>query len=917
MLKCLARGDLAIVVTILACVMAPPASQAQIEEITVTARKTEESLQEVPISITAFSGDAMRERGIQNNYDVASFTPNFSAVQRVGRQLDRPTIRGMANPAVRGESNASYFIDGIFVASSISTATTQSMERVEVLRGPQSAQFGRATFSGAINYVTRKPTNDFEGNVNVRYGSHEDQEIGGWISGPIIRDKLLFLVSADTQHYGGQWKNNLETIEPSDPGVSERDANKRPINTGSFENVFQVDGGTLEDVNGDGWLDGARNIEGNPAGLPGSYVDQLGIGDSSAIGEENTLDILAKLTFIPFDSTEINIKYSYTYGDDGHFPGNIIPTVNGDPNFPNLNCYLPDDPTQAWYGTSIGDYCGEQKVDGTINQINIPDLVYGLQADCRKVVVLQPPCDQPFLDDGVTPNPNYLPVTLVTAPGQTPGLERTTHRVLLDWQQDWFDWSSLLRVGWSDDQFDPTYDFDKQDVRSVWGLFSFANQTAIDDKSFEFIVASPVEAAVRGSLGVYYYEQEESLIQRSITGPQPVFGLFPGTGYGDPRDSFIENRAVFGRIGFDLAPNWTMDIEARWGEDEKSIQSGQRSAFDNSSDPQSAKQDFSSFTPRVTLNWAAAEDLLVYGLIAKGNKPGGFNNEFFRSDVPSEFTAFALNCNVGEVLVLPQPTGPPLTFECSDQLRDDIIFDEEEQWTYEVGVKSQWFDRRLTANLSAFYIDWTNQGLFALYDVPSVSGGTTPVTILRNAGKSKIVGLELESSYVATENLLLFLNYGLAQGEFTEGSLPGVASTTGGDGSIVGNTVPDTPEHSVAAGFEASAQAGASLDAFLRTDYIYESKKYSGAGNFNWIGARSVVNVRTGLRADNWALTFYVRNLTDDDTPLNAAEFVNFRAAPISTGAGNANDGDPIRMYGLNPQRGRDYGVEFNISFGG
>ena len=65
-----------------------------IEEITVTARKTEESLQDVPISISAFTGEQMRERGINNNYDVAAFTPNFTTSKRVGRDLDRPTIRG-------------------------------------------------------------------------------------------------------------------------------------------------------------------------------------------------------------------------------------------------------------------------------------------------------------------------------------------------------------------------------------------------------------------------------------------------------------------------------------------------------------------------------------------------------------------------------------------------------------------------------------------------------------------------------------------------------------------------------------------------------------------------------------------------------------------------------------------------------
>ncbi len=84
----------------------PALVQAQsLEEIVVTARKKEESLQEVPISISAYSSEQMRERGISSNYDVASFTPNFNTVKLVGRDNDRPTIRGMANPGSRGEAN--------------------------------------------------------------------------------------------------------------------------------------------------------------------------------------------------------------------------------------------------------------------------------------------------------------------------------------------------------------------------------------------------------------------------------------------------------------------------------------------------------------------------------------------------------------------------------------------------------------------------------------------------------------------------------------------------------------------------------------------------------------------------------------------------------------------------------------------
>jgi iron complex outermembrane receptor protein len=100
-----------------------PTAKSGPEEIVVTARKREENLQEVPISITAFTADQLRESGAVNNYDVALLTVNFNTLQQTGRRQDRPVIRGMTAPANRGEANASYFIDGAFVSGSISTAS--------------------------------------------------------------------------------------------------------------------------------------------------------------------------------------------------------------------------------------------------------------------------------------------------------------------------------------------------------------------------------------------------------------------------------------------------------------------------------------------------------------------------------------------------------------------------------------------------------------------------------------------------------------------------------------------------------------------------------------------------------------------------------------------------------------------------
>jgi outer membrane receptor protein involved in Fe transport len=822
---------MATVVVAAAGLSAPLSGLAQtIEEITVTARKTEESLQDVPISISAFTGEQMRERGINNNYDVAAFTPNFTTSKRVGRDLDRPTIRGMANPGARGEPNASYFIDGTFVASTISTATTQSMERVEVLRGPQSAQFGRATFSGAVNYVTRKPSNDWESELNVRYGTHDDRMLGGWLSGPIIEDNLLILLSASYEEYGGQWNNELEA------------------------NSAFVSGDTLTHV-----FDG-QNME----------------ADYSPLGEEQTTDLMGKLTWMPFEPTEFNFKYSFTRGDDGHYPNN---------RFDTLNCFIPDDPTEPWFTTSHGEFCGEFRIDGTHNVKNLPDIRNGMS---------------------VTPVQGTLPPEETVTPGVPPGTRRDINRVAADWIQDYGEWQSILTGSWSRDELETAYDLDHSEVRAVWGLFAFNNRKNIDDWSVEFAVTSPVDAPIRGKLGVYYYDQELEFFQRSYTGPFAVFGSPPGTAYDAPREQLLTNSSVFGSLSFDLAENWTLDVEARWAKDEKTIIGGQRSEV--TSEPWAVEDslEFTNFTPRFTLNWKPTDEMLVYGLIAKGNKPGGFNEEYWRNDVPSEYSNFLVNCEIGDEIFFPGDTG---LVECTEEFKGKAQYSEEEQWTYEIGIKSQWFERRVTANISAFYIDWTNQGLFALDAVPQRgTGGSTPITVLENAGKSEIIGFEIESNFMPTDGLLLFFNYGYNKGEFKEGTFPELASTTGGDGDLTGNTIPDSPEHSAVFGFDASAQASASLEAFLRADFLYETKRYNGASNFNWLGDRKIANVRMGFRSDVWSATFYVKNLTNDDTPLSAFNFVNFSLDPV-------NGGQPL-MYALNPQPSRDLGLEFQYRFG-
>ena len=242
-----------------------------------------------------------------------------------------------------------------------------------------------------------------------------------------------------------------------------------------------------------------------------------------------------------------------------------------------------------------------------------------------------------------------LPDDATISPGTEPGLYRDTHRVLAEWIQDIGEWTSSLKAGYSREDFDAAYDLDITEARAVWGLFAFVTEEDREDWSFEYSIASPVDRPIRGKLGVYYYNFEADFIQRSNTGPFAIFGVPPGTRFGDPRLNDITNKSLFGGISFDLADNWVLDFEARWAKDEKEITSGQLSEelidadagnydpdFSIYSLPVNDSLSFTNFTPRVTLSWQYNDDINLYALVAKGNKPGGFNREYYLAAVDPE-----------------------------------------------------------------------------------------------------------------------------------------------------------------------------------------------------------------------------------------------------------------------------------------
>ncbi|MCY4611017.1 MAG: TonB-dependent receptor [Gammaproteobacteria bacterium] len=173
---------------------------AEIEEITVTAQKREENVQDVPISVSTFSDDFFTRSNVNTLRDMARYAPNLTLPQSSTVANQRIIMRGVGsvgNSAI--EPTVAVFIDGVYYPrpSSIVGSMTD-LERAEVLRGPQGTLFGRNASMGALNIVTKNPTNEHEGRISVGYGDYDEKRISGYINSAISEKaaaRLSFQVS--------------------------------------------------------------------------------------------------------------------------------------------------------------------------------------------------------------------------------------------------------------------------------------------------------------------------------------------------------------------------------------------------------------------------------------------------------------------------------------------------------------------------------------------------------------------------------------------------------------------------------------------------------------------------------------------------------------------------------------------------
>ncbi|MDJ0709501.1 MAG: TonB-dependent receptor [Woeseiaceae bacterium] len=181
----------------------------------MTARKREETITDVPIAITAISGEEIQNAGFENILDIAKATPGFvfeSYNSLPGRYESVPFIRGVVfdnNDPTR--QTVSVFVDGIYVSGGTQGIGVEDVQRIEVIKGPQSALFGRATFAGAVNYVTLDPSDEFQGEVSALVATRGEYEVTAAMEGPIASsDVFSGRLSARYSVNDGHYPNDLQ-----------------------------------------------------------------------------------------------------------------------------------------------------------------------------------------------------------------------------------------------------------------------------------------------------------------------------------------------------------------------------------------------------------------------------------------------------------------------------------------------------------------------------------------------------------------------------------------------------------------------------------------------------------------------------------------------------------------------------------
>ena len=193
-----------------AATTAPPANGG-LETITVTARKKSENLQKVPLSITAITKATLAQSHVQNLQDIALLTPGINYVDNGSEVGTSITIRGITDLTFGANiPDVATFLDGVYLREPAAIEIAGAgLARVEVIKSPVSALYGRDAYTGVINYVPERGSATPHGSLDYTVGNYGKEQLVGNISGPLFEDKVFGKVFGQFDNFDGTYHDKL------------------------------------------------------------------------------------------------------------------------------------------------------------------------------------------------------------------------------------------------------------------------------------------------------------------------------------------------------------------------------------------------------------------------------------------------------------------------------------------------------------------------------------------------------------------------------------------------------------------------------------------------------------------------------------------------------------------------------------
>ncbi|HEY0106046.1 MAG TPA: TonB-dependent receptor [Rhizomicrobium sp.] len=790
------------------------AAQAQqIETVIVTAEKRSENVQDVPIAITAFSGDAIQEKGIGDLHGLSNLTPNVNLDSGAPFSGDSSvlsaSIRGIGQDdfAFNIDPGVGVYVDGVYLARTIgANVDLLDVDRIEVLKGPQGTLFGRNTIGGAISIVTRTPGDKFFVQGQFTGGSFNRRDIALTADIPIADD----IKSSIT----------FQSVE--------RDGYQKVI---PYNNV------------------GGYNFD------PVSKDFATPYEFSNRLGGQNRQSVRGKLLWDFTDDFNMTLTADWTHQDQSSIPNTVMQVF---PDTPGAGGSIAGLYTACLAGATIGQLCDLPRADGwpasgglrplrnsNLVPINSQTTQAQLATGSIDTTYANGPNYAKFDSEGVGITFSYQLASDMTLKSIT-GYRHITWNIAEDLDGS-ADHGNLLEV--SDKQQQQQFTQELQLVGTaldsrlsyVAGLYYFyengfvhdwvpfdGDLLAVEDSGLNLVRTSSYAAYAHAdykvtdqiglTLGARYSVEDKFFVggQQDLNGlSYKASGCYPPdmpNNLGAP--AFLTCQDV---LGYPVA-----------GQPFRYFPAGTN------------HQTFDEFTPTAGIQYHVTDDAMAYFSWSKGTKSGGWTTRLS-----------ALLGVVDPVTHMNIVTNDPKLAE----------FKPEKATTYEVGLKAEWFDSTLQTNAALFYTDYTNIQL-------NEQKGVSPV--LQNLGNADIYGAELEAQAILGHGFSAHAAVGYLDAYYT--SLDPRVHPTPAPGSefsdiTLKTKLPKTPMWKININPEWDHDLGNGQSLQVQVSYTHTSSLYNDSLNTPLLKRPSLdlidASVRFSFADDKYSIAVGGTNLTD------------------------------------------------------